>query len=346
MKRKQLIILCTCFVLAVAAWYYVQQPRKTAVTDIYSTITQAFPASSVKSIEARVLSHPEKPLRLKLGKDGWTLVLERNGRSFNAPAKRAKVERLIKLLSELQGELRADGKDHLSTFGLEEGHGLEIVLKNGDKKVAAIVAGMKGPDWSSCFVRPKDSERVYLVSKDIFSVFDIWSKRPDKALNLDPWVDLDVISAYPGKVEGCAFKSRVSSWSLKREENPGKVKKPEKEGWIFETGGKRIEKTGEEARKYLSGILPLRAREIEPPCKAGKPGATFKYKLKSGPESTVEIMSCNSKEKTCTVRSRGYFYRVDSSWKEKLEKPFSEKKKDKGHVKNSEGKAKGPGNRK
>ncbi len=348
MKRNQLIVLSLCFIAMVAAWYFVQQPKRNSATDLYSQVTGSFETSAIDSIEARVLSHPENTLRLSRTKAGWQIALKKGGEEFPAPAKKAKVERLLGLLEGLQGEFRAEGRDLLSTFGLEKGHGLEIRLKKDGKDLVAIVAGMKGPDWGSTFVRQEGFDRVYLVNRDIFSVFDIWSRKPDKALSLEPWVDLDVISAFPDSVKTCSYKSGERSWSISGPEPEKEQKKgvkgqagskkasPEgkskgKEAWSFETRGKVVEKSWEEVRKYLSPVLPLRARDVEPPSVAGKAGlapgqkasAVFTCRLKSGAEQRVEIGSCDEKDKTCLVRARGYIYRVDSAWKEKLEKPFS-----------------------
>ncbi len=347
MKKNQLVILAVFFIAAVAAWYYVRQPQKTRMADLYSQVAGRFQTKNIKTIEARVLSHPEKVLMLKLDKDGWKVTLEREGEKFQAPAKKSKVERLIGLLNGLQGELRAKGKKHLSTFGLQEGQGLEISLKQDGKTVVSIVAGMKGPDWGSCFVRSTGSDKVYLVSRDIFSVFDIWSRKPEKALSLEPWVDLDVISAFADAVDTCSYESSNTSWKLSRiESDTGKDGKDDnataaektggkKKAWRLETGTKVMEKSWEEARQYLSSIIPLRARDIEPPSaaekagfsRAGKAQAVFTCRLESGAEKRVEIGSCSSKDKTCLVRAGGYIYKIDSTWKERLEKPFVKGKK-------------------
>ncbi|RUM87317.1 MAG: hypothetical protein DSZ23_06010 [Thermodesulfatator sp.] len=343
MKSSHLAALAALFLIMVVAWYWVQRPETAKVTDLYQQVTGDFKTDDIKSISARVLAHAEKGLELKKVKDGWVITLDRDGERFPAPARKSKVERLVSLLRGLQGEVRAEGKEHLSTFGLEKGQGLEITLGDGKSSKLTLLVGMKGPDWGSCFVRLPDSDKVYLVSRDILSVFDIWSRRPEKALDLQPWVDLDVISAYPGSIKECSYKSGSIAWSLESQKDSGKEDskdgKTGKNKWIFEMNEKRHEKTDAEVSGYLSTILPLRARDIVPPSAvektglsgAGKGGAisVFTYSVKSGPEASVEITGCQKEKKFCLVKSRGYVFQVDMDWKNKLEHPFSKDKKDK-----------------
>ncbi len=334
MKKSHLTALAIVFLGLVVLWYYEQMPEKTNVKGLYVSVSKDFDRDSIKSIEAIVLSHPEERLELVRQKGGWKVRLTKKGQRFWARAKKTKVERLLSLLAGLQGEPRAKGKKYLSTFGLDKGEGLKITLKNGSKEVLTVTVGSKGPDWGSSFLRVGSSDTVYLVSRDILSVFDIWSKRPEKGLDLEPWVDLDVLSVFPSGIKMCSLDAGEKSWSLSRITKDGKAK-GNPDTWRFKKGGQVTEKTSKQVMEYLSKLIPLRAKDVVPPSEGEKWGGrgsnktpeSFSCLLKSGPLRQVEIGGCLKGSKRCLVKANGFAYEVDYSWVQDVENPFEKEKK-------------------
>ncbi len=356
MKRSHLLGLTIVFLFVIGLWYYLTQPEKSNVADLYAKVTTDFDKEAISSIEARVLNQSGHGLELIKDKDGWKVGISKQGHSFWAPAKKSKVERLLGLLQGLQGEVRAEGKRHLSVFGLDEGKGLKVTLKKGKSDELSIIIGGKGPEWGSSFVRRPGSNTVYLVQRDILSVFDIWSKRPDKPLDPDPWVNLKVIPAFPSDIDRCSYGSDVTDWVLSRldegeKDSTEKGKKVER--WTFKKDDSLSEKSQKEVIAYLSKILPLKARDILPAevlqktnaSKDRRLSAHFAYRLKAGPEKRVEIASCSKKNKTCLVKAGQYVYKIDGSWKKMLDNPFSKEKKVAAKGKGSASKSGGNGKR-
>ncbi len=341
MKKNHLIILAGLLAALVAAYFFVQRPKTSKVAGFYRQVTPAFDIDSINSIDALVLSHPDTMLHLRKGKTGWVVEMERDGEKFQAPARDSKVKRLLGILRDMQGELRAQGSNHFATFNIGQKEGLKITVSSTDGKQFTLVVGKKGPDWSSSFVRKADSDKIFLVSKNILAAFDIWSEKPDKDLNLKSWVNMDVISVFPDDVKRCSYESKDLSWSLTRanannNKNNGQNKstidkKGGKATWIFKTGDTRQKESAAEVEEYLSKLLPLHAKDIEAPSAATKSGrsqdsaekmASFSCTVESGPEITVTIDRCLDKEKYCLVRRNNYIFKVDKTWVQRLQKPF------------------------
>ncbi len=353
MKSRQIIILGVIFVILVGIYFFLQRPSKQDVSGLYENITPSFNTEDVTEIAVSVKGKEEKALLIHKKDGNWIVKVKRDGKEFWAPAKSTKVEKVLNDLKGLDGELRGEGQDIFADFNLKDDQGLSITIKGKDGKFFEIRVGKKGPRWGTSFVRLSDSKKVYLASKDLLVDFDIWSKEPQKPIEIQPWIDMKVISSGYINVTRCAFSSKTINWSLERKEEDKEAKDKDsqakkesskdnakKEYWLFSKNGKERKKKEEEVRDYLTKIFPLYAKDVVSPQSEvikdafKAPLGTFSWKTKDGVQRKLNIGKVDEKANICLIKdNRGYYFKVDSSWCKNIEKPFKKKEEKKGKKK-------------
>ncbi len=327
MRFWQLIALGLIFISLTLLYFLKQRPMSQEMAKVFITILPEIKEGRPDYICAVSRSDTSKKLELRKTKDGWEVHVKQKEQDFWAPAKEPRVEKLIKDLSDFTGELRSSNKKYLRDFGLGQGQGLEVVLKRDGSHIAKIVVGKKGPSWGTSFVKRDDSDRVFLVSRDLLGDFDIWTNEIRGPIDVRPWMDLVVIPNTSIDIEECRFESKAVNWSLSRQ------KGDEKDGngtWAFTVKGKKRLISQEDASKILDQFFPFYARdalpkgEFEALVKKGK----FVYKDRDGKEHSLLISGCHEKEGYCLLRNdRGYVFKVDRAIISKLKSPGSILKK-------------------
>lgn len=355
MKSKHIAILVVILVALIGVYFLLQRPKQTDLSTLYTKITPEIKLNQVEAIRAINLSNSESEIFIRKSGSRWEIKLKREGEEFFAPVKPNKIEKLITDISSLTGELRASGKDVLKDFALQKGHGILIEILGKSGKIVEIIVGKKGPRWGSSFVKLKNSDKVYLVSRDLLVDFDIWTNKPEKGLSVQPWIDLQIIKETPKEIKEANFKSKKLNWRLflkeieeddeksgkKEASNPEENSKYKRRVWIFEKNGKRHQKSNIEVEEYLSTIFPLYANDILNPKRSKefhledrKGAKKFTFIRTDGVMKTIYIGSCNKKGDKCyIVDEYGYLFEVSSSWIKTLENPFKKKAKAKGNKK-------------
>ncbi len=321
MRFWQLIALGLIFISLTLLYLLKQRPMSQEMAKVFITLLPEIKEGRPDYICAFSRSDTIKKLEIRKTKDGWEVHVKQKEQDFWAPAKEPRVEKLIKDFSDFTGELRSSNKKYLRDFGLGQGQGLEVDLKRDGSDIAKIVVGKKGPSWGTSFVKRDDSDRVFLVSRDLLGDFDIWTNEIRGPIEVRPWMDLVVIPNTSIDIEECRFESKAENWSLSRQ------KKNEKDGnvqWVFKVKDKKKLITQKDASKILDQFFPFYARDILP--KGEFEGLDkemkFVYKNRNGRKHYLLIDGCHEKEGYCLLRDdRGYVFKVDRAIISKLKSP-------------------------
>ena len=327
MRFWQLIALGLIFISLTLLYFLKQRPMSQEMAKVFITLLPEIKERRPDYICAFSRSNSDEKLELRKTKDGWEVHIRQEEQDFWAPAKGKKVEKLIKDLSDFTGELRSSSQKYLGDFGLAQGQGLEIVLKRGGREITRIVVGKKGPSWGTSFVKRHDSNRVFLVSRDLLGDFDIWANEIKGPIEVRPWIDLVVIPNTSIDVEECRFESKSVNWSLSRQTGD---KKDGKGKWAFTLKGKKQLISQEDASKILNQFFPLYAKDVLPKgeVKALDKRTRFVYKIRNGKEHSLFIYGFQKKEGYCILKDdRGYVFKVDRSILSRLKSPDSILKK-------------------
>lgn len=102
----------------------------------------------------------------------WTLESRSNTKVQSGP-----VEMLIKNVSDLKGDVRAESKEVVSDFFLLESQAIQIqFLAVDDKMISSVLVSPLRAGGELNFVRLTDSDRVMAASPDILSSLGIYAK--------------------------------------------------------------------------------------------------------------------------------------------------------------------------
>lgn len=172
-----------------------------------------------------------KIILLKDDTDNWRIE-----NKFNVKARKENVENLLKDLSGLKGELRAESKSVFGDFHLEDAQGIHIILEAQEAKTLAhIIVSADKPGSDSSFLRLKDSEKIILAPKDIPGRLNIYNK--EAKLDNNYFADFKLLSFDPKKIEKIetARKGKNILTLVKKKESDNKYV------WDFEPAVKKAE---------------------------------------------------------------------------------------------------------
>jgi hypothetical protein len=353
MKQRYIVFL-TLALIALAGVYFLQQrPRETPEAELFTRLGPDVSLDSLAGIE--VWSQRDAAsAHLRLEKrDGDWMVERKDGEStFFAPAKKDRIERLVETLRDLRGEKRAAGPEVFETFSLTDGEALHIALRETGKELEPLLVGKRGPSWDSSFVRKASSQDVYLASKNLLSLFDLWDELPEKTPGPRPWTDSTVIAEGPQQLEGLSFSRGAEQWTLVMAESKEKADNATaaaggeaaptppaeaqgKESWEYSADGNKQVKTGAEVQPVLSKIFPLRAQDV---C---DPGESRNYGLGPGEQhgrltvhlksKGLEILHLGRMDKNRQIgwirNDKGHIYEVTAEAMDTLSAPFKANEK-------------------
>ena len=188
MKFKQIIFLGAIFLLLLVVLLTKKVFIKPEVeTTEYAKLQVSLDSASIYAVE------------FKKGNSGDTVRLEREEEEWRIPTKwniradKQRIENLMKDIGMLQGELRSSSKKLFSDYGISPDKAFSITTfdKEGNPQDTFFV-GTKKLGTGSSFLRKGDSEDVYLVDKDIFSLLGVYGNPEDAALKTDKWIDLSI----------------------------------------------------------------------------------------------------------------------------------------------------------
>lgn len=277
MNRNSLIAIIVLFCVVVGLYMFIQRPQKTTSSQVFSSIVPEFEVSSIDEIRIWTPSDESGRVFTLSRKDDsyWVEAYEDND-SFWAPCQDGRVKRLLESLRGLKGEERAAGKEFFPDFNISSRDALHFQLKGQGKTVAHILVGKRGASWGTCFVRKDGDDRVYIVQKNLFSLVDIWDEVAGKNPTAASWIELGIVKEGADAIQGVSYSSSKGVWSLElvsdNSTTNGMNVTSSKDGvdgpWVLVKDGLRHEMDHDSAKKYLSSLFPLYAKQVRSPSRA------------------------------------------------------------------------------
>jgi len=205
----------------------------------------------------------EKPFRMEKKEDGRWLIPSQ----WDVAARKERIESFLKELEGLSGELRSDSKKLFPDYGISEEEALTITLLNKDGvSRRRFFVGMKKPRFGKSFCRIDDSEEVYLVDKDIFSLLGIYGKPKDADIKPDMWANLSIADFNIDGVDSLKITryidtEQITTVQLNRTVDEEKQLKQ----WVAVGEEPLFDLDAKKIREYLRRITTLRASKIVDP---------------------------------------------------------------------------------
>ncbi len=169
----------------------------------------------------------------------WTV----NGR----PAAPDAVESLFKALSESSvAELAATNRASHSRMGIDSASGKRVRLVKGDRVLAELMVGNRGPGYQGAYVRNARADEVYLVRGDLANVVERY---------VDEWRDKRIADIDPDSVQEIRVERGSRRYTVRRSER----------GWELQGGAEadtaEVRRMLDEYRNLRAGGFPTAAQE-------------------------------------------------------------------------------------
>ena len=280
------------------------------------------------------LSADEIEVYFKAPRQGFKL-LQKNGKwiiedDYPRPAKEGLVNKLLQDLATLSGEKRAQGAKYFSRFKLKDDQALHLILKKDGKVLAHILLGKRGPQWESNFLRFQNDPKIYLVSQNFLTKFEIWNEEPE-APKFKAFVDLKLLDLSPKDLKLLSLKKENEAWTLRKE----------KEGYVWQKGSEEKKLTEEKVSSFLQKALPLFAKEIVNPQQFRETKGELRYETNLGAQGSLLLGPCmaeetpagkakskkdksekaSKKESFCLVKKGPFVYKVSQEKLKRLLEP-------------------------
>lgn len=230
MKNKQIFIaLAVFFVLIVIYFAALRKPEKSTVVVGYQPVSKDFSPKNVRKIELYQSNDKKNAVILQKGPNDWEVKS-----SFQAPADHDKVRRLLDIFENIEGKIRATGKEFFENFHLSEDKALHLIF-TGEDTLPHVLIGKRGEDNMGTFIRLADKDDILLVDKDLYSEMGIWGgnvPEPDnwiqkQFLNLDKELIQEIVYHRNGKDFLFAKQEKKSKEKGEPGENKNKDEKKE-----------------------------------------------------------------------------------------------------------------------
>ena len=253
MKKLFIIILVVCALFGlVAVKKAVRLRQEAALTASQQAsdveLTKDLTASFLSGIVVYEGSEPDKKLVVSKDTQGHWIIAS----LYGVRARSQAIDDILNGLRNLKGELRADSKDVLADFGIEDAKGLHVILESeGKTSLSHLVVSLKNPQLRKSFVRRAGSTQVVLVNKDVPGFFHIFD---NEGVNAEFLADLKLFTFETKDIKkiiiagkGALVFTRNESWNM--EPAPGKQETLDQEA----------------VNRLVSDVLNMNAREVVDP---------------------------------------------------------------------------------
>lgn len=169
-KNRNLMILAAVLVVLLAINLFQKMSHKKSTSRSATEVLVAGTLSAEELGSITINQGADPRVVLTSGPTGW--IVES---AFNTPANQQRIDGLLRNLSDLKGEYRADNADVLADFGLDEASALTIggLTADGDEAFAIAVGGT--PErGNGNFVRKPGSDRVFLTDTNLLSALGLY----------------------------------------------------------------------------------------------------------------------------------------------------------------------------
>jgi|GEM_PF-1809682 len=185
MKKSQILILAL-ILIALSAGLFLKSKRERPelASELYTSLEVEFDEQAADRIE---IGKGEAPaLTLERREGTWRIPS-----LWNARADWAKVDRLLKALSDLKGDPRSESEELFADYGLTKDAAYTLALFQGGKETVRLAVGDKVPDPDTNFVRKENSAAVFLSDMAVLPAMGIYDNENKEMPQASYWADLD-----------------------------------------------------------------------------------------------------------------------------------------------------------
>jgi hypothetical protein len=169
-KNRNLLILAAVLVVLLGINVFQKMSHKKNTSRSATEVLIAGTLSAEELGSITIAHGTDTKVVMTPGPTGW--IVES---AFNSPANQQRIEGLLRSLSDLSGEYRAENADVLADFGLDETSALTVRgFTTGGDVAFAISIGGKPEGANGNFVRKPDSNRVYLTEANLLSALGLY----------------------------------------------------------------------------------------------------------------------------------------------------------------------------
>jgi len=269
-KNRNLLILAAVLVvlLAVNVFQKISHQKSTSrsATEILVAGTL-----SAEELDRITIDHGGNSgvVVLTAGPTGW--IVES---AFNTPANQARIDGLLRSISDLNGEYRADNADVLADFGLDNDTAITVRgLATGGDEVFAIAIGGKPERSNGNFVRKPGSNRVFLTQTNVLSSLGLY--QGPEAPKSTHFVELQCVKEDRLAVDSIVLKDGDVVLEMAKEfamtepapdDTTGAVPEIDRATWEWKLVGSQAEALAKtKADGVLGALVSIRAVDVDDP---------------------------------------------------------------------------------
>lgn len=256
MKLRNLIILCAVLCI-LAGLVLVKQKTRRDAPSVDEEQDMILSPLTLEGITEAVFRFGEsgKEVRIIKEADGWKIQS-----LYGVDAEKSVLERFLKQLDGLKGELRSDDASLFADYGIAEGEGVHIILGKDAAPVAHLVVGFKRFGADGNFVRHQGQNKVYAVEENILLEFGMWGEIRVDGFDVKRWFDsrvarFDVEQAAGFRVGEGGTGGELVWLDLTRMEADGQKKWESASAYAFGLSVTKI-------RNFFRNLGGIRARDV------------------------------------------------------------------------------------
>ncbi len=256
MKLKNLIILCAVFCILVGLVLVKKGVRRDipVVEEEQDIIPSPFTLEDITEAVFR-FGESGKEARLVKESSGWKIQS-----FYGADADTGILERFLKQINVLKGELRSDDASLFADYGIADSEGVHIILGKDAAAVAHLVVGLKRFGASGNFIRHQEQAKVYAAEENVLSEFGMWGEIREDGFDIKRWFDgriarLDTEQATGLKVVERESGAEKVGLEVTQHEADGQKKWDSSATYAFGLSATKI-------KNLFRGLNDIRARDV------------------------------------------------------------------------------------
>jgi len=267
MDRKILQRLAIVFVVLLVV-YLVTIPRQKGVNvdELVQNVVFGFSADDVKHIDIYKETE-DKPAQVQISmvEDEWRVLTH-----HNAKGSKSKIDKLLKDVLEMTGNVRSTDPKHLETYKITDTQGLHMILKDeGEKPLANLIIGKRSEDANSGFVRFSGFDKVYAVDKNLLSSLAVHGDVDTvTVLKQSNWVELQAVNKKADDYAEVALVSNGKNVHIRKVEktkeetiDDSTITKQVEE-WILVKNNREIDLDQKEINNFFRDVGKIRGTEV------------------------------------------------------------------------------------
>jgi hypothetical protein len=290
LKNKHYILFAVILVSLLTIYLFLMRTsRITEMSTGYESIFPDFNIDKVRGIRAFRPPQPENGVIMVREGESWVVK-----NKFDAKGDQQRISHLLSQVKDLKGELRSQEPSTFPVFELEEEKSVHVVFNDSEgKTLAHFLFGKRSEDGTGCFLRKAGENRVYLVSVNFVSTFQVW--QPKEQPSAIRWCDLKLIRlSDPFKVKTCTLSLPNTSVTFEKQEIKSEKGKPRQQ-WVKIAPAAAPAMESTTVDPIVNTILGMRGEDVVDPDQAkmldfSKAPFAAKFTLADGSSSELRVV--------------------------------------------------------